>query len=168
VTEERFRFEPLGPHHDRKSFACGVEALDRYFHHQASQDVRNKVATVLVMFDTESSAIVGYYTLSAASVSLASLPPEIGKKLPRYPTQPAILLGRLAIDQRYRSQGLGELLLFNALKRSLLLSDELGAMSVLVDAKDDRARAFYEHYGILRLVEDEHRLLMPMKSIGRS
>jgi GNAT superfamily N-acetyltransferase len=168
VTEERFRFEPLGSRHDRRSFDCGVAALDRYLHQQAGQDIRNKVATVHVMVDTESSSIAGYYTLSAASVALASLPPEIGNKLPRYPIPPAILLGRLAVDQRYRGQGLGELLLYNALQRSLALSDELGAMAVLVDAKDDRARGFYEHYGFLRLLDDERRLLMPMKSIGRS
>jgi GNAT superfamily N-acetyltransferase len=168
VSESRFRFEPLGSQHDRRSFTCGVEALDRYLHHQAGQDIRNKVATVLVMVDTESESIAGYYTLSAASVSLASLPPEIGKKLPRYPTLPAILLGRLAVDQRYRGRGLGELLLINALRRSLALSDDLAAMAVLVDAKDDRARSFYERYGFLRLLDDERRQVMPMKSIGKS
>jgi GNAT superfamily N-acetyltransferase len=168
VSESRFRFEPLGSQHDRRSFSCGVEELDRYLHHQAGQDIRNKVATVLVMVDTETKSIAGYYTLSAASVSLASLPPEFGKKLPRYPTMPAILLGHLAVDQRYRGRGLGELLLVNALRRSLALSDVLAAMAVLVDAKDERARRFYERYSFLRLLDDERRQVMPMKSIGKS
>ena len=167
MTEGRFRFEPLGSHHDRPSFSCGVEALDRYFHQQAGQDVRNKVATIWVLVDTDSTAIAGYYTLSATSIALTSLPPELRKRLPRYPTLPAILLGRLAVDTRYRGQRLGELLLFNALRRSLALSDSLAAMAVLVEAKDDNARRFYERYGFLRFVDDEHRLLMPMKHIER-
>ena len=168
MTEERFRFEQLGPQHDRRAFDCGVEALNRYLQQQASQDIRNKVATVLVMVDSASESTAGFYRLSAASVSLGSLPEEIKKRLPRYPIQPAILLGRLAIDRRYQGQGLGELLLFNALRRSLLLSDELAAMSILVDAKDDRARSFYERFGFLRLVDDERRLVIPMRIIQRS
>lgn len=168
MTESRFRFEPLGSHHDRTVFDCGVEALDRYLRHQAGQDVRNKVATVLVMVDTESGLIAGYYTLSASSIALKSLPIEIQRNLPRYPMQPAILLGRLAVDRRYQGQGLGELLLFNALRRSLALSDELAAMAVVVDAKDDHARTFYERFGFLRLADDEGRLVIPMKVIQRS
>jgi predicted GNAT family N-acyltransferase len=168
VKESRFRFEPMGSHHDRKAFDCGVEVLDRYLQQQAGQDVRNRVATVLVMVDSEAEAIAGYYTLSATSVSLNSLSAEITKNLSRYPTQPAILLGRLAVDRRYRGQGLGELLLFNALKRSFALSDELAAMAVVVDAKDDRARSFYERFGFVRLVDDEYRLVISMKIIQRS
>lgn len=168
MTERRFCFEPLASNHNCQSFSCGVEALDRYLQRQASQDVRNKVATVLVMFDTESAAVAGFYTLSAASVALVSLPPEIANKLPRYPIQPAILLGRLALDRRYQGQRLGELLLLNALRRSLLLSDDLAAMSVLVDAKDDQARRFYQRFGFLPLNDDQYRLVVAMKSIART
>ena len=168
MIEARFRFEQLGSQHDRETFDCGVAALNRYLQQQASQDIRNMVATVLVMVDSEVDLIAGFYTLSAASGSLESLPVEIKKRLPRYLVQPAILLGRLAVDRRYQGQGVGELLLFNALRRSLLISDELAAMSVLVDAKDDRTRGFYERYGFLRLVDDEHRLMIPMSIIKRS
>jgi GNAT superfamily N-acetyltransferase len=168
VTVERFRFEQLGSQHDRRAFDCGVEVLNRYLQQQASQDIRNKVATVLVMVDSSSDSIAGFYTLSAASVSLESLPEEVKKRLPRYPVQPAILLGRLAVDRRYQGQGLGELLLFNALRRCLLLSNELAAMSVLVDAKNDRARRFYERYGFVRLADDERRLMIPMRIVKRS
>ncbi len=88
------------------------------------------------------------------------------KKLPRYETYPAILIGRLALDQRYQGQGLGRLLLVDALSRCLDLSTEIGAIAVVVDAKDDKARAFYEHVGFLRLLDNAYRLYIPMASIA--
>jgi predicted GNAT family N-acyltransferase len=167
VTDPRFRFEELSSAHDRRTFNCGVEPLDRYLRQQASQDVRNNVATVIVMVESATSSVAGYYTLCSASIALSTLPAEIAQKLPRYPVQPAILLGRLALDLRFRGQQLGELLLLNALKRSLALSKMLASMSVVVDAKDDRARLFYERNGFQRLADDHDRLVISMKNIGQ-
>ena len=154
--------EPLGDTHDRAAFSCGVDPLDRYIKQQARQDVRRHLAGVMVLrLIQEPATIAGYYTLSATSVTLEELPPTDRKHLPRYPL-PAILIGRLAIDRRYQKQGLGEYLLTDALQRSLRA--EIGAVAVVVDAKDDRARSFYERYGFQRFPEREYRLFLMMKT----
>ena len=157
--------EPLGDQHDRAAFLCGVDPLDRYIHKQAGQEMRRHVAAVFVLRTIESSAVVGYYTLSATSILPSGLPPSVTKRLPRYPSLPALLIGRLAVDQHHHEQGLGELLLTGALRRSLLLRAELGAVAVVVDAKDDRARQFYEKYDFQRFVDHEYRLYMLTQTI---
>ncbi|MGH2460374.1 MAG: GNAT family N-acetyltransferase [Chloroflexota bacterium] len=165
---EKLQSEPLGPRHDRQAFSCGVEPLDRYLRQQAGQEQRRNVAVPYVLVDVETGAIVGYYTLSAFTIAPASLPSEASQKLPRYRTYPAILIGRLALDHRYHGKGLGRVLLADALTRCRVLSKELAAIAVVVDAKDDRARSFYEHVGFLRLLDDPYRLYLPMATIARS
>lgn len=164
---DQFRIEPLGPSHDRGAFACGNEALDRYLHAQAGQDARRKVAAVFVLHDTEANLVAGYYTLSATSVDPTDLPAELVKKLPRYPVLPAVLLGRLAVDARYRGRRFGELLLLDALRRAEAHSAEVAAMAVVVDAIDDAARGFYERYGFVRFEDEPYRLFLPMATIAR-
>lgn len=163
--------EPLSKRHNRADFSCGEEELDRYLKQQASQAGRRDVARVFVLCPGADevcfapTTIVGYYTLSATSIEPTNLPSDLAKRMPRYPTLPAILLGRLAIDRRYQGQGIGSILLTSALQRSLRLSTELGAIAVIVDAKHDRARQFYEHYGFQRFIDHEYRLFLPMKTI---
>jgi hypothetical protein len=98
------RVEPLGPQHDRDAFNSGVEPLDRYFRQQAGQEARRNIAApfVLVLPD---GAVGGYYTFSSTALKLTELPREITRRLPRYPHIPATLLGRLAVDLRYRGRG---------------------------------------------------------------
>ena len=115
---DRFRVESLAASHRRAEFGCGNEALDRYLHRQAGQDARRLVAAVFVLYDAEADLIAGYYTLNASSIAPTDLPAELARKLPRYEALPAVLLGRLAVDARYQGQGLGALLLFDALKRA--------------------------------------------------
>jgi GNAT superfamily N-acetyltransferase len=167
VSERGFRFEPLSSSHDRNTFTCGVEPLDRYLQRQARQDVDRGIAAVTVMFDADTSSIAGYYTLSASSVQSADLSPDVTRKLPGYPHLPAILVGRLALDQRNQGQGLGEILLINALGTARALTDRIGAIAVLVDAKDERARSFYERMGFQRLDSNPFRLVISMKAIAR-
>ncbi len=147
-----YSFEPLGRHHNRATFSCGVEALDRHFQQQVGQDQRRGVAAPYVLVPTATRDVAGYYTLSTFSVVPTSLPAELARKPPRYETVPAILLGRPAVDGRYRGQGLGRLLLVAALLRSLAISQQIGTMVVVVDAKDDAARSFCEQYGFTRFV----------------
>lgn len=90
---------------DRSAFRSGSEPLDRYLREQVSQDVRRRVAACFVA--PSEQRIAGYYTLAAASVLLSDLPASTGKRLPRYPTVPAVRMGRLAVDQAYKGQGLG-------------------------------------------------------------
>ena len=158
-----FHIEPLGGKHDRKVFSCGTEALDRYFHTQASQDVRKRVAACYVLADSNGH-VAGYYTLSATSVALMDLPAERAKKLPRYPAIPAILMGRLAVHIEHRGKRFGELLLFDAFSRAL--RSEIASYAFVVDAKDDAAIAFYERYRFMRLTSAGRRLFLPIAEIA--
>ena len=167
MTSSRYRIEPLGDHHDRAAFSCGVEALDRYFHRQVRQDVRRKVAAAFVLYDSESERVAGYYTLSASSLEPSQLPEDIVRRLPYYRDFPAILIGRLAVAESYQGEGFGRRLLSNALERSLEQSHQIGAMMVVVDAKDDAARRFYERYDFERFVTEPYRLFLPMQRIAQ-
>ena len=158
--EEAFRIEPLSGAHDRSQFVSGSEALDRYFQTQASQDIKRRIATCFVAVEEKSREVVGYYTLTATSVALSAFSPEIVKKLPRYPVVPAVLLGRLAVTRRHQGQGLGGVLLADALKRTSRA--ELGVFAMLVDAKDEAAQRFYEHHGFTLLPGDQRRLCLPI------
>jgi GNAT superfamily N-acetyltransferase len=160
-----YLIEPLNSSHNRKAFESGVERLDRYFHHQAGQDAKKRVAAPFVLVDRSSGNVVGYYTLSATSINLAELPIEIAQKLPKYPLVPAFLLGRLAVDKNYQGKGLGEMLLMDALYRCL--ESEIAAMAVVVDAKDDFSRSFYEHYQFIQFPDHPNRLFLPMTTIAK-
>lgn len=160
----KIRFDLLGPAHDRAHFSCGVPALDTYLQKQARQDVRRRVAVAFVA-TPDGKTIAGYYTLSQYSVELGVLPEEIAGKLPRYPLVPATLIGRLAVSAAFRGQGIGELLLMDALSRCLHGSREVASAAVMVDAKDDRAAAFYRKYGFLELPKIAMRLFLPMATV---
>lgn len=155
--------EPLAPDHERAAFTCRKEPLDRYLTQQASQDLRRHLATIYVLCEPPARTVIGYYTLSALSVRPLHLPEALARKLPRYPLLPAILIGRLARDQRYPGQRLGERLLKDALSRSF--QSGIGAIAVIVDAIDDEASRFYEAYGF-RSIPDTNRLLLPMATIA--
>ncbi|MHB1134610.1 MAG: GNAT family N-acetyltransferase [Chloroflexota bacterium] len=156
--------EPLG-NRPRRGFHCGIEALDRYFGEQITQDQRRNLARPYVLVDTAKDNIVGFYTLSSFTIRRTSLPPDRAKGLPAYEAYPSILIGRLAVDHRYQGRGLGRLLLANALRRCRALSEQVGAMAVVVDAKDEKAHAFYKHHGFLPLADHPNRLYLPMRSL---
>jgi GNAT superfamily N-acetyltransferase len=160
--------EPLGSHHDRVAFSCGVPSLDDYLRTQASQDARRSVAVTFVAVLSEVPRVVAdYYTLAATGIDAGALPPALARKLPRYPTLPATLLGRLAVDERNHGQGLGEYLLVHALRRALTVSREVASLAVIVDAIDERAHAFYEHFEFLAFPDEPRRLFLPTATIAR-
>jgi len=154
--------------HDRVAFSSGVEPLDHYLRTQASQDERRRVASVYVLVTQGSPTVIGYYTLSAAAVAYNSLPPDVTKKLPHYPVVPATLIGRLAVDQRYRGQHLGTRLLLDAFARGLQASEGIASAMIVVDAKDEAAQRFYEHYGFRLLPAQQTRLFLLMATIERT
>ncbi|NDK97904.1 MULTISPECIES: GNAT family N-acetyltransferase [Photorhabdus] len=157
--------KPLDNRHDRSSFHCGVSSLDNYIRKQARQDVKRRVSRVFVVADTEySNTIVGYYTLSTLSIELHQLPEAIARKLPRYPV-PAALLGRLAVDQAAQGHGIGKMLLVDAIKRTLAVSDEIAIYAIVVDAIDEQAQCFYEQFGFSLLSSGSRRLFLPLKPI---
>ena len=111
--------------------------------------------------------VLGYYTLSASVLTLADLPDDLARKLPRYPQLPVTLLGRLAVDQATKGQGLGEHLLLDALNRSLTHADQIAAMAVVVDAKDESAASFYRRFGFIALQAEPSRLFLPMRLVAQ-
>lgn len=156
----RFRIEALAPQHERVGFDCGVEPLDRYFRQQVTQDIRRRVTACFVGIAQDTGELAGYYTLASASVALSDLPEDVAKKLPRYPTVPAVRMGRLAIARGFAGQGLGAALLADALARALRA--EIPAFALIVDAKDEQAAAFYRHFGFLALQSDPLTLFLPL------
>lgn len=152
---------PLGPEVDRTAFACGETALDDYLQRHASQDIKRGVARVFVAsLADQPQQIVGYYTLSAASVAAQTLPEARRKKLPRYPV-PVALLGRLAVSQQAQGAGLGGVLLADACKRVAAASQTLAVAAIVVDAKNERAAAFYKHFGFTELPGQPGRWMLP-------
>jgi len=154
-----FLVASLDATHDRVDFNSGVEPLDRYLREQVSQDIRRRIAACFVAL-TDEQRIAGYYTLASASLMLADLPASTSKKLPRYPTVPAIRMGRLAVDRAFAGQGLGAALLADALDRAA--RSEIAAYALMVDAKDDSAAAFYKHHGFISLPDSPLTLFLPL------
>lgn len=150
----------------RAAFSCGVEPLDRYLKEQASQDAKKRVAVPYVLVTTD-DRIAGYYTLSSDNIRLDDIPAEMVKqlKLPRYPLIGTTLIGRLARDLAFRGQGIGELLLVDALRRALNISKHIASAAVVVDAKDEQARGFYSEFGFIAFPETVNRLFLPMQTI---
>lgn len=131
--------------------------------------MRRNIAVCWVLYDAHNDAIAGYYTLSTGSVDPIDLPADVVRKLPRYPAIPVMLVGRLALsaDKEYRGHGLGGALLVDALRRALKLSESIGAVGVIVDAKDESARLFYERYGFQGFTDNALRLFIPMTTVER-
>ena len=140
-----FSIEVLGPGHDRTGFSTGVDALDRYFREQVTQDMRRRATACYIAVETATGKVAGYYTLAASGIPLAEMPEKLAKRLPRYPSVPVARLGRLAVDRAYRGQKLGAALLWDATMRAL--RSEVAVFALVVDAKDDQAEAFYRHHG---------------------
>lgn len=162
MIEAPFQLATLDVAHDRSSFDSGSQPLNRYLREQVNQDVRRRVAACFVAL-AQNQRIAGYYTLASASLLLADLPASMSKKLPRYPTVPAVRMGRLAVDQAFKGQGLGGALLADALARAA--RSEIAAYALLVDAKDEVAAAFYTHNGFIELPDSPHSLFLPLANI---
>ena len=156
----KFRIELLASEHNRTAFTCGVPALDRYLREQASQDMRRRAASCYVAIDNVTNTLAGYYTLSAACIPLNELPVQITKGLPRYPSVPVALLGRLAVDVTFRGSGLGATLLADATIRAL--RSEVAVSAIVVTAKDQQAEAFYRHHNFLNFSSLPYRLILPI------
>jgi len=156
-----FVVELLGGSHDRGSFDCGVEALDRYFRVQVTQDVRRRITNCFVALDP-ARVVAGYYTFAAASLPMNELSPTQTKRLPRYPLLPAGLIGRLAVDNRFRGRGLGSALIVDAMMRAMRAEPAIFAL--VVDAKDETALDFYRHFGFRQFASRPMSLFLTIAS----
>lgn len=156
---------PLDSEHDRPGFHCGIASLDGYIQKRARQDVKRRISRVFVATTVEQpNRIAGYYALSSLSIELGQLPQSLARKLPRYPI-PAALLGRLAVDQAAQHHGVGEMLLADAIKRTLSVSNEIAIYAIVADAINEQAQGFYETFGFSSLDSENQRLFLPLKSI---
>lgn len=165
----KYRIEQLGKKHQKNLFSCGTEALDQYLKIQASQDIKKNVAITYVLTQQDSDHVSGFYTISSIGIFPGDLPSELEKKLPRYPVLPGILLGRLAVNESMQGNKIGACLLVDALKRSLIVSHQIGIVAVIVDAKDAVSVSFYKHFAFIPFPANDHRLFLPMgtiKSLG--
>lgn len=156
----RFVVEPLAKAHSRSAFTCGNERIDSYFRDTVSQDVKRRYAACFVARDIATDRVAGFYTLSSSNVPLNEVPESLAKKLPRYPTVPAVLIGWLGRHSDYAGQGLGEALLFDAIKT--VATAPVGAHAIFADAIDDTAAAYYAAFGFTPLIGRPNTLYLPV------
>ncbi len=162
-----YRVEPFdASRHDRAGFHCGEPSLDEYLARRASQDVRRGVTRLFCAVDPQTNRIAGYCTLSAVSVQLRDLAPADARRLPRYPDVPGFVLGRLAVHRDVQRQGLGRLLLANAVRR--VQAVPVGVWCIAVDALDERAAEWYARYGFRALPHQPLRLILPLGNLTRA
>jgi len=161
----QFKFEILDPDvHRRDEFTCESPELTEFIRTRARKEAKSRASACFVLVPVvDPGRIAGYYTLSATTVELEKLPAELTKKLPRYPRLPATLLGRLARALVFKGQGIGDLLMVDALKRSYENSSVIGSVAVVVDPKDAHAAKFYGTFGFQPL--DRQKMFIPMKAI---
>jgi ribosomal protein S18 acetylase RimI-like enzyme len=149
---DHYKIELLSSKHDRGSFRCGESDLDRYLQHQALQDVKRKFASVFVAVELTSGVVHGFYSLSMA------------RKMPRYPTVPAVRLGRLAVHLDFQGIGLGTHLLIDAMNR--VLKNEIAWTSFIVDVKSDKVRDWYTtSFGFQSFLDNKNHLYLMRKTI---
>lgn len=158
---------PLNKGHDRSTFDCGNDVLNRYLKLQARQDTAKYVAAPFVLIEPDTPTVRAYYTLSSSLLPLEELPTALTKQLPRYTHLPVTLLGRLARDKTIVDKGVGEFLLIDALRRSLEGAQKIAAMAVVVDAKNAEAERFYQHVNFLPFQRAPLRLFLPMSHIAQ-
>ena len=161
------RIQSLSGNHDRKEFDCGKPELNEWLSRFARQHQERDISQTFVAVDPAfPSKILGFYALTACEVVTEELPPEIAARLPR--KAPGVRLGRLAVDRSVQRQGLGELLLVDALNRSCETRKHVGVFALFVDAKDEQAVAFYEKYGFRAFPDSPKTLVLPLaKACGK-
>jgi len=157
----RFVSESLAQH-DRAGFTSGNERIDTYFRTLVTQDVKRNYAACYVLIESDSGLVAGFYTLSSHAIALTALPPDTARKLPRYPSVPAVLIGWLGRGLQFRGQQIGTLLLADAIRRLAL--SPVGAHAICADAIDEAAAAFYREHQFISLVSRPQSLFLPMKT----
>lgn len=157
--------EKLNKDHKKSDFDCDNDLLNNYIHKQAKQDVNRDLSACYILNDNNDKRVLGYYTLSGNSIGRNDFPIELIQKMPpSYVNLPTILLGRLAIDKNEKGKGFSSILLMDALKKCVDISDSLGVLAVIVDPFDEKAIDFYKKYGFI-LIPSNNKMFIPIKTI---
>jgi GNAT superfamily N-acetyltransferase len=157
--------EKLSKDHKKSDFDCNNELLNNYIQKQAKQDVNRDLSACYILNDINDKRVLGYYTLSGNSIDRNEFPIELMQKMPpSYVNLPTILLGRLAIDKNEKGKGFGGILLMDALKKCVDISESLGVLAVIVDPFDEKAISFYKKYGFI-LIPSNNKMFIPIKTI---
>jgi len=163
-----WREEPIARRHDRKGFDCGSPELNEFLDRYARQNHESGGAKTFVAVPVaEPTQVLGYYSISPGSIEFAGVPAELTRKLGRYEL-PVFRLGRLAVGRPMQGRGLGSDLLLAAGSRALRVATEVGGVALAVDAKDDKAARWYERFGAMRLLDDQHKLVLPFSIIAEA
>ena len=157
--------EAISKKHDRGAFDCGEPALNEFLqrHARRNHDLGG-AKTFLAIGDAEHKTILGFYSLSPASVEYARTPEIVRRRLARYDV-PAFRLARLAVDRKVQGQRLGGQLLLAAGRRCLLAAAEVGGVALLIDAKNQKVAGWYAGYGAVPLEDAPLSLLLPLTTI---
>jgi len=156
--------EPISKKHDRKSFDCGDGALNEFLRRYARKSHERGGAKTFLAIDDADKIILGFYSLSPASVDYARTPEIVRRGLARRDV-PGFRLARLAVDSRFQGQGMGGQLLLAAGRRCLLAAAEVGGVVLVIDAKNERVAGWYARYGAVPLLDTQLSLLLPLATI---
>jgi ribosomal protein S18 acetylase RimI-like enzyme len=160
MAAEPFHIEALSSH-DRSAFCCGNDRIDKYFGEVVTQDIKRGFAKCFVAVETETGKLAGFYTLASSSIPLTEIPNDPSKKLPRYPTVPAVLIGWLGRHVDFKGRDLGEKLLLDAIRT--IATAPIASHAIIVDAIDDKAVEFYRGYGFVSLTANNtNRMYLPV------
>jgi len=157
--------EAISKRHNREAFDCGDEALNVFLCRHARQTHdQGGAKTFLAVRNDDASLVLGFYSLSPASVEFSRSPAIIKRGLARHDV-PVFRLGRLAVDRSMQCRGVGGQLLLSAARRCLRASQDVGGVALLIDAKNDGVANWYAGYGALPLLDTPLSLLLPLSTI---
>ena len=164
LCTDEWAVEPIAAHHQRDRFTCGQPALDEFLKTRARKHREQNISSTFVAVPRGGSRVIGYYTLAQQLIEFVDMPGALVKRLPRHPL-PAILLGRFAVDVSQQGRGLGSLLLVDALRTSVAVADLLGVFAVILHAKSDRVKGWYQRHGFEALPSKPLTLFLPIDAI---
>jgi GNAT superfamily N-acetyltransferase len=158
--------EPINKKHDRDTFDCGEDALNEFLRRYArkSHDMGG-AKTFLAIDDSDNKTILGFYSLSPASIAYARTPEIVKRGLARHDV-PGFRLARLAVDRKLHGQGIGGQLLLAAGRRCLMAAAEVGGVVLVIDAKDEKVASWYASYGAVQVLDAPLSLVLPLSTIG--
>ena len=160
-----WREAPISKAHDRDAFDCGEAELNEFLRRHARQSNEKGGAKTFVAAPIDDGGrVLGFYSLSPASIDYARVPALVKKGLARYDV-PVFRMGRLVVDRTMQGHGLGGQLLLAAGRRCIRVAAEVGGVALLIDAKNDRAARWYEAYGALPLLDAPRSLVLPLATM---